>query len=66
MLGRFRYDLKDKIKTQMESDAVQPCKLYFHEVGSGGQASTQWGEGERREEERERERKKERSKVRQP
>jgi len=29
---------EDEIKTQMESDAVQPCKLYFGESGIGGRA----------------------------
>jgi len=51
---------------QTESDAVQPCKLYFGELGTGGWVGRQQGEDRRRKEERERERKKERSKVRQP
>ena len=37
---------------------MQPCKLYFGELGTGGWAGRQWGEDKRRKEERERERKK--------
>ena len=47
--GRFRYNPKVKIRMQMESDAVQPCKLYFGEPGIGGGAGTAEGEGDERE-----------------
>ena len=36
----------DKIKTQMESDTVQPCKLCFGEPEIGGQVGTAAGGGE--------------------
>ena len=61
MLERFRYDPKNEMKMQMESDAVQPCKLYFGELGIGGQLERTVGGGhetERKKEERKRERKK--------
>jgi len=54
---RFQYDPKNEIKMQMESYAMQPCKLYFGELGTGGWAGRQLGGDERRKEERERERK---------
>ena len=38
--GRFRYDHKNEIKTHTESDAMQPCKLYFGELGIRGWAGT--------------------------
>jgi len=58
MSGRFQYNPKDEVKMQTESDAVQPCKLYFNELGTGGWAGRQRREGKRRTEERERERNK--------
>jgi len=60
MSGRFQYDPRDEIKMQTESDAVQPCKLYFGELGTGGQAGMQWVEDrgkEKKMKEREKERK---------
>ena len=36
----------DEIKTQTQSDAVQPCKLYFGEPGIGGWVGTAAGGGE--------------------
>jgi len=36
----------DEIKTQMQSYAVQPCKLYFGEPGIGGRAGMAAGGGE--------------------
>jgi len=49
MLGRFRYDPKDEIKTQTESDAVQPYKFYFGEPRIGDQAGTAAGGGHEKE-----------------
>ena len=55
---------------QMESDAVQPCKLYFGEPGIGGRVgmAVEGGRGKERGKKKERkgERNKERSKVEQP
>jgi len=71
ILGSFLYDPNDEIKMQMESDAVQPCKLYFGEPGIRGRAvMTVAGEHEKERgkkiQERKGERKKERSGVKQP
>jgi len=44
--------------TQMESDAMKPCKLYFSDLRTRGWAGRQQGKDKRRKEERERERKK--------
>jgi len=49
MSGRFRYDPQDEIKTQTGSNAIQPCKLYFSELGTGGWTGRQWGEREGKE-----------------
>ena len=49
MLGRFRYNPKDEIKTQTESHVVQPCKLYFSELGIGSRAGTAAGGGHEKE-----------------
>jgi len=43
MSGMIRYDPKGKIKMQVESDAVQPCKLYFGKLGTRGQVGMQGG-----------------------
>ena len=45
---------------QTGSNAIQPCKLYFGELGTGGWAGRQWGERE------EKEKRKRETKVRQP
>jgi len=61
MLGRFRYDPKDEIKMQSESDAVQPCKLHFGEPRIRGWVGMAVGGGhekKRKKPERARERKK--------
>jgi len=49
MSGRFPYDLKDKMKMQTESGAVQPCKLYFGEPGIRGWAGMAVGGGQEKE-----------------
>ena len=54
MLGRFRYNPKDEIKTQTESNDLQPFKFFFTELGTGGWAGRQWGEREEKEKEKER------------
>ena len=45
MSGRVQYDPQDKIKTQMESDVVQPYKLYFGEPGIRGRTGKGVGGG---------------------
>jgi len=45
--GGFDVIPGDEIKTQMQSYAVQPCKLYFGELGTG-RAGTAARGGERR------------------
>ena len=52
VLAEPRTDPKDEIKTQMESDAMQPCKLYFGEPGNGGWAGTAVGGEDMRKKER--------------
>jgi len=47
--GRFRYYPKDEIKMQTESDAVQPCKLYFGEPVIRGLAGAAAGGGNEKE-----------------
>jgi len=49
---RFQYDPQDEIKTQTGSNAIQPCKLYFSKLGTGGWAGRQWGEREGKEKEK--------------